>query len=173
MQADRETRRLHFYIHTPLRNEHRLPSRYLQQKGFGRGQNGKGEVSPIDGRTEEDAYDSHPQSRIRDKEPAVPRRGRTEIRPVPRYVRIDIPSLTCPPLGVENDQLRIETLLDEVIRARTRINLLFMYGPEGYIKKAWLDMTDSDEEPEPKKQKTDGSGAGASQESEDSSSSSD
>ena len=50
---------------------------------------------------------------------------------------------------MENDQLRIETLLDEVIRARTRINLLFMYGPEGYIKKAWLDMKDSDEEPEP------------------------
>ena len=68
---------------------------------------------------------------------------------------------------MENDQLRIETLLDEVIRARTRINLLFMYGPEGYIKKAWLDMKDSDEEPEPKKQKTDGPGAGASKEPED------
>ena len=173
MQADRETRRLHFYIHTPLRNEHRLPSRYLQQGGYGRGQNGKAEVSPIDGRTEEDAYDSHPQSRIRNKEPAVPRRGRTEKRPVPRYARIDIPPLTCPPLGVENDQLRIETLLDEIIRARTRINLLFQYGPKGYIKESWVFPKEPDEESKPKKQKTSGSGAGASQESEDSSGSSD
>ena len=77
-----------------------------------------------------------------------------------------------PARGIPTEE-KIDMLLDEIIRARTRINLLFRYGPEGYIKESWVFPKESDEESKPKKQKTDGSGAGASQESEDSSSSSD
>ena len=68
---------------------------------------------------------------------------------------------------------KIDLLLDGTIRARTRINLLFRYGPDGYVRESWVFPKDPDEESKPKKQKTSGSGAGASQESEDSSGSSD
>ena len=73
-------------------------------------------------------------------------------------------------VGVQTDEIRFNTLVDEIIRARTRINLLMRYGPEGFVRESWV-FKDSDEEPKPKKAKTDGSGAGAgaSKESEGSS----
>ena len=51
---------------------------------------------------------------------------------------------------------RVKRLLDEVIRARSRINFLLMYGPEGFVHKELACISDvsSDSDPPAKKMKT-------------------